>query len=103
MDTDRLAVAWDGAVHDADVVAGLVHLLGRLGEAAFVAVGGRQAEEPWQPECQAEQDEDGGVADFRHGHAPRIEPACAHRPARDSPDKSFLLLFLEKEDLSFSF
>ena len=42
VDADGLAIAGLEAVLDADEIAGLQHLLGGLGEAAFVTVAGRQ-------------------------------------------------------------
>jgi hypothetical protein len=57
MDAGGFLVALDLAEADADQIAGLHHLPAGLGEAAFVAIPGRDAEEARQPEQQAERDE----------------------------------------------
>ena len=55
VDAGRLLVPLLLADPDADIVAGVQHLLRRLGEAGLVAVGRRQGEEAGQPQQQAEQ------------------------------------------------
>ena len=57
IDTDRFAVAHVVLVADVDIVAGLDHLLGCLGEIGFVAIDRRYLKEPRQKRDQRDQNE----------------------------------------------